>query len=60
MVMKLKEEEIMKKVGFNIELDDWEEFKKLAKQNNSDTNKELRKFIKEYIEKNKKQRKERV
>lgn len=50
----------MKKVGFNIDPNDWEEFKKLAKQNNSDTNKELRKFIKDYIEENKKQRKERV
>ena len=50
----------MKKVGFNIDPNDWEEFKKLAKQNNSDTNKELRKFIKEYILENKKEKKERV
>ena len=35
----------MKKVGFNVEVDKWERFKKLAKANQSDTNKELRKFI---------------
>lgn len=59
MVMKHRGEG-MKKVGFNIDANDWEEFKKLAKQNNSDTNKELRKFIKDYIEENKKQKRERV
>lgn len=39
----------MKKVGFNVEIDKWERFKKLAKANQSDTNKELRKFIDKYL-----------
>ena len=39
----------MKKVGFNVEIDKWERFKKLAKANQSDTNKELRKFIDRYL-----------
>ncbi len=42
----------MKKVGFNVEADKWDRFKKVAKANNSDTNKELRKFIDLYLSKN--------
>jgi len=42
----------MKKVGFNVEIDKWERFKKLAKANQSDTNKELRKFIDKYLAEN--------
>ena len=41
-----------KKVGFNIDVDKWERFKKVAKFNNSDTNKELRKFIDKYLSEN--------
>ena len=46
--------EEMKKAGFNVELKKWNEFKKVAKENNSDTNKELRKFVEKYLEENKK------
>jgi len=41
-----------KKVSVNVRKDRWEIFKKLAKYKNSDTNKEIRKFIDDYIAKN--------
>lgn len=43
------EKEILKKVGFNAEPKKWEDFKAVAKLNNSDSNKELRKFIDQYL-----------
>lgn len=45
----------MKKVGFNVESSKWEDFKIIAKINQSDSNKELRKFIDKYLSKNKQQ-----
>lgn len=45
--------EELKKVGFNVEPSKWEDFKKVAKLNQSDTNKELRKFIDQYLADNK-------
>jgi len=45
--------EKLKKVGFNVEPSKWEDFKKIAKLNQSDTNKELRKFIDQYLADNK-------
>lgn len=45
--------EDFKKVGFNVEPSKWEDFKKVAKLNQSDTNKELRKFIDQYLADNK-------
>lgn len=45
--------EELKKVGFNVEPSKWEDFKKVAKLNQSDTNKELRKFIDQYLAENK-------
>jgi len=46
------EREKMKKVGFNVEPSKWEKFKQVAKLNQSDTNKELRKFIDRYLAEN--------
>jgi hypothetical protein len=46
------EQEKMKKVGFNVEPSKWEKFKRVAKLNQSDTNKELRKFIDRYLAEN--------
>ena len=43
------EKEILKKVGFNVEPTKWEDFKAIAKLNQSDSNKELRKFIDQYL-----------
>ena len=43
------EKEILKKVGFNVEPTKWEDFKTIAKLNQSDSNKELRKFIDSYL-----------
>ena len=43
------EKEILKKVGFNVEPTKWEDFKAIAKLNQSDSNKELRKFIDSYL-----------
>jgi len=45
--------EELKKVGFNVEPSKWEDFKKVAKLNQSDANKELRKFIDQYLADNK-------
>jgi len=45
-------EDEMKKVGFNVEVTKWENFKKIAKLNQSDANKELRKFIDSYLTQN--------
>lgn len=42
----------MKKAGFNVEIDKWEKFKQLTRLNNSDTNKEIRKFIDRYLSEN--------
>ena len=42
----------MKKVNFNVDPVKWERFKKVAKENYSDTNKELRKFIDRYLYEN--------
>lgn len=44
---------VMKKVTLNIEQEAWENFKKTSKINNSDSNKEMRKLIDEYLKKNK-------
>jgi len=43
------EEKKMKKVNFNIQANKWEDFKTIAKDNNSDATKELRKFIDRYL-----------
>ena len=43
------EQKKMKKVNFNVQENKWEDFKKFAKDNNSDANKELRKFIDRYL-----------
>ena len=43
------EKEELKKVGFNVEPTKWEDFKAIAKLNQSDSNKELRKFIDSYL-----------
>ena len=45
--------EDLKKVGFNVEPSKWQDFKKIAKLNQSDTNKEIRKFIDRYLSENK-------
>ncbi len=45
--------EALKRVGFNAEPSKWEDFKRVAKLNQSDTNKELRKFIDQYLADNK-------
>jgi len=45
--------EEFKTVSFKAEINDWNLFKKITKKLNSDNSKELRKFIKEYIKKNK-------
>jgi len=39
----------IKKVSINVEKDKWEDFKKIAKLNQSDTNKEIRKFMDKYL-----------
>ena len=44
--------EDLKKVGFNAEPTKWEDFKAIAKLNQSDSNKELRKFIDKYLAEN--------
>ncbi len=44
--------EDLKKVGFNVEPTKWENFKAIAKLNQSDSNKELRKFIDKYLSEN--------
>jgi hypothetical protein len=41
-----------KKVSVNVDAEKWEKFKKLAKYKNSDTNKEIRKFIDRYLSDN--------
>ncbi len=46
------EKEDLKKVGFNAEPKKWEDFKAIAKLNQSDSNKELRKFIDRYLSEN--------
>ena len=43
------ERETLKRVNFNVEPTKWEQFKKVAKYNQSDSNKELRKFIDQYL-----------
>ena len=46
---KMFKKEDLKKVGFNVEPTKWENFKAIAKLNQSDSNKELRKFIDEFL-----------
>lgn len=46
------EREKLKKVNFNVEPTKWEQFKIVAKHNQSDSNKELRKFIDQYLSEN--------
>lgn len=46
------EPEKLKRVNFNVEPSKWEDFKKIARLNQSDSNKELRKFIDKYLEEN--------
>lgn len=48
----MEDKKFIKKT-FNVYPDAWEEFRKLSKRENSDTNKELRKFIDSYIKKHK-------
>ena len=43
------ERENLKRVNFNVEPTKWEDFKAIAKLNQSDSNKELRKFIDSYL-----------
>ena len=43
------ERENLKRVNFNVEPSKWEDFKVIAKLNQSDSNKELRKFIDSYL-----------
>ena len=43
------ERENLKRVNFNVEPTKWEDFKVIAKLNQSDSNKELRKFIDSYL-----------
>jgi len=45
--------ENIKRIGILMDRDDWEVFKKICKAKESDASKELRKFIKEYIQENK-------
>ena len=42
----------LKAKTFNVEPEKWERFKRLARANQSDTNKELRKFIERYLNEN--------
>lgn len=46
------EKETQKRVNFNVEPSKWEDFKKIAKLNQSDSNKELRKYIDKYLTEN--------
>lgn len=46
------EKEKLKKVNINVEPSKWEDFKAIAKINQSDASKELRKFIDKYLEEN--------
>ena len=46
------EREKLKKVNFNVEPSKWEQFKKVAKHNQSDSNKQLRIFIDKYLSEN--------
>jgi len=46
------QKEKLKKVNINIEPSKWEDFKAIAKINQSDASKELRKFIDKYLEEN--------
>ena len=46
------EREKLKKVNFNVEPSKWEDFKKIAKLNQSDSNKEIRKAIDKYLSEN--------
>lgn len=46
----MEDKKFIKKT-FNVYPDAWEEFRKLSKRENSDTNKELRKFIDQYNKK---------
>ena len=43
------ERENLKRVNFNVEPTKWEDFKTIAKLKQSDSNKELRKFIDSYL-----------
>lgn len=43
---------VLKKTSLTLDADDYELFKKVAKINNSDASKEIRKFIEDYISKN--------
>jgi len=44
--------EKLKKININVEPSKWEDFKAIAKINQSDASKELRKFIDKYLEEN--------
>ena len=46
------EREKLKRVNFNVEPSKWEQFKKVAKYNQSDSNKQLRLFIDKYLAEN--------
>ncbi|MDD2448995.1 MAG: hypothetical protein PHS42_03230 [Sulfurimonas sp.] len=45
-------ERTLKKTSLTLDKDDYELFKKIAKINNSDASKEIRKFIETYIKNN--------
>jgi signal transduction histidine kinase len=47
-----RNERVLKKANIIVELDKWEQFKKLTKLKQSDASKELRKFIDKWLEKN--------
>ena len=49
---KMTESEKKVMATFRIEKNKWETFKKIAKARESDANKELRKFVNEFIEQN--------
>lgn len=50
-------ERVLKKTSLTLDEQDFKLFKQICRVNNSDASKEIRKFIKEYIGKNKKQKK---
>lgn len=45
-------ERVLKKTSLTLDYEDFQLFKKVAKINNSDASKEIRKFIEDYIKKN--------
>lgn len=52
------EERVLKKTSLTLDAAEYELFKQICKRNYSDSSKEVRKFIRDYIEKNKKIKKD--